>query len=70
MDLKSVKYNVHILCVAVLQLLQDFDLVDGYFDGVILRSSIDLVICQIDVDDFESDNTIVFFIVASRKDPD
>ena len=50
MDLKGIIEGVDVLGLAIGQLLQDLDLMNGDFNGVVFCSSVNLVVSAIDID--------------------
>lgn len=66
MNLESIEEHVYILGFAVLKLLQDLDLVNGNFDGIIFGAGVGLIVCRIDIDNLKGNNTVVHLIVANK----
>ena len=64
MNLESIEEGVDILGFAILELLQNLDLVNGDINGIIFGTSVGVIICSIDVDNLEGNNTVVHLIVA------
>ena len=66
MNLKSVVKDIHILGFAILQLLEHLDFMDGHFNGIIFGTSIRFVVGGVNVDNFESNDSIIVLIVTRR----
>ena len=66
MNLKGVIEDVDVFCLAVGQLLQNLDLMNGAFNGIVLGADVDLVVRAINVDDLESNHAIVDLIETMR----
>ena len=65
MDLESIEKEVDILRFAVFQLLQDSNLMQSLLDAVILRCSVDFIVLRVDVNDLESDYTIILDVLPT-----
>ncbi len=66
-DRKSIVDDVNVLVLALLELLQDSDLVDEVFEVFVLLAGIDFVIGRIDIDDLESDDLIRLGVTAAES---
>ena len=60
MDLESIEEGVDILRFAILELLQNTNLVQSLLDAVVFRDGIDLVVLGVHIDDFKGYYTVMF----------
>lgn len=67
MDLECIKDNINIFRIGVLQLLQNFNLVHGNINTIILFSGVDFVVVRVDIDNFKRNNSILR-LVETKKD--
>ena len=67
MNLKGVIEDINVFGLAIGQLLQNLDLVDGDFDGIVFGTRVDFIVGAIDIDNFQSDHTIVDLIKTKAK---